>query len=410
MAKISVVITVYNVASYLDECIQSVRNQTFDDLEIIIVDDGSTDGSAEICDRAAEEDNRIRVIHKENGGAMSARKSGALAATSEYLIFVDGDDWIDIDFYEELYCEIKKDPVDVVLGGHKNDGWGLGEGEGIVSASSIHSVGVYRGNQLNNDFYRYLIYGGIRFFQWGISPSLVDKLAVRKKILPFLLRVDERIWDGDDSCCVYPFLLNVDALTITGCNKYHHRYRANSLCHTNDIHYFERLQILQKNLWEGVVGTKNEKVVFPQVKRFVFEMAIKNISVLYHLPVQTVKEGYLFPYNLVPRGSRIVLYGAGIVGQEFYRQLKFNCYAELVSWVDRNKRIIEKYNIDSPESLAFIPYDYIVISVANVETSKEIEKYLENYLAIPKEKIIWADYKYRQYYGVDISYGEKVLV
>ena len=100
---ISVIIPVYNVELYLRRCIDSVIKQTYKNLEIILVDDGSTDKSGEICDEYASLDNRISVIHKENGGLSSARNAGLKNAHGEYFGFVDSDDAIVEDMYEYLY-------------------------------------------------------------------------------------------------------------------------------------------------------------------------------------------------------------------------------------------------------------------------------------------------------------------
>ena len=100
--SISVIVPVYNIKEYLERCVLSICNQTYKNLEIILVDDGSTDGSGDICDRLAKEDNRIRVFHKENGGSSSARNLGIREATGEYLGFIDSDDYIEPDMYELL--------------------------------------------------------------------------------------------------------------------------------------------------------------------------------------------------------------------------------------------------------------------------------------------------------------------
>lgn len=113
--QISVVIPVYNVEKYLERCVKSVTQQTFTDLEIILVDDGSTDSSGVMCDKFAEEDDRIRVIHKENGGLSDARNTGIEAARGNYIGFVDSDDYIDLDMYEYLYTIISKEDADVAM-------------------------------------------------------------------------------------------------------------------------------------------------------------------------------------------------------------------------------------------------------------------------------------------------------
>lgn len=107
--SISVVIPVYKVEPYLDRCVQSIVNQTYRDLEIILVDDGSPDNCPAICDAWAEKDSRIRVIHKENGGLSDARNVGMALATGEYIAFIDSDDWIAPEMLQRLYDAMQRD-------------------------------------------------------------------------------------------------------------------------------------------------------------------------------------------------------------------------------------------------------------------------------------------------------------
>lgn len=106
--KISFIIPVYKVEAYLRQCVESLTHQTYRDIEIILVDDGSPDGSPQLCDTLASEDSRIKVIHKENGGLSDARNAGLLAATGEYVVFVDGDDfWLDNNALQQLVDVVK---------------------------------------------------------------------------------------------------------------------------------------------------------------------------------------------------------------------------------------------------------------------------------------------------------------
>lgn len=114
MCKVSVIVPVYNVKQYLPKCIDSIRNQTMKDIEIILIDDGSTDGSAEICYQYASEDPRIRVLHKENEGLSAARNDGIQMAQADYIIFVDGDDWVEPGFCELPYQAAIEHNVEVV--------------------------------------------------------------------------------------------------------------------------------------------------------------------------------------------------------------------------------------------------------------------------------------------------------
>lgn len=106
---ISIIVPVYNVEKYLHRCVDSILKQTFTDYEIILVDDGSTDSSAQICDEYASIDSRIRVIHKENGGLSSARNAGLDAARGKYVGFVDSDDYVSSDMYEKLVAALGDD-------------------------------------------------------------------------------------------------------------------------------------------------------------------------------------------------------------------------------------------------------------------------------------------------------------
>lgn len=114
MKKISVVIPVYNVEKYLSECLDSVVNQTYKNLQIILVDDGSTDFSGKICDVYAEKDNRITVVHQKNAGAGAAKNTGLDLVKGEYFSIIDSDDYIELDMYEKMVNSLEKYNVDIV--------------------------------------------------------------------------------------------------------------------------------------------------------------------------------------------------------------------------------------------------------------------------------------------------------
>lgn len=120
MDKISVIIPVYQVAKYINQCLDSIINQTYSELEIIIVDDGSTDGSGKICDEYAEKDSRIIVVHKKNEGLCSARNDGLAIATGKWIAFIDSDDWCDENYFSSMMESMNKEcQVDILIcGGH----------------------------------------------------------------------------------------------------------------------------------------------------------------------------------------------------------------------------------------------------------------------------------------------------
>ena len=113
MDLISVIVPVYKVEPYLDKCVQSIVEQTYKNLEIILVDDGSPDNCGAMCDAWAEKDSRIKVIHKENGGLSDARNAGMNVATGQWISFVDSDDWIEPDFIQELYDTMERTGAEI---------------------------------------------------------------------------------------------------------------------------------------------------------------------------------------------------------------------------------------------------------------------------------------------------------
>lgn len=112
---ISVIVPIYNVEKYLTKCIESIINQTYENLEIILVDDGSPDNCPIICDEYAKRDSRVKVIHKKNGGLSDARNAGLDIATGEYIMFIDSDDFVEIDMMESMMNNMIDNNVDLVV-------------------------------------------------------------------------------------------------------------------------------------------------------------------------------------------------------------------------------------------------------------------------------------------------------
>lgn len=122
---ISVIVPVYNVEKYLRRCVESIMSQTYKEIEILLIDDGSTDDSGRSCDDLAIKDRRIHVFHKENGGVSSARNLGIERACGDYICFVDSDDWIDIDYFESAMPILKEVHPTLLMNNYmKDDGDG----------------------------------------------------------------------------------------------------------------------------------------------------------------------------------------------------------------------------------------------------------------------------------------------
>ena len=116
MEKISVIVPIYMSESYLEKCLDSILNQTYQNLEIILINDGSTDGSSVICQRYKNQDSRVKVFHKSNGGVASSRNRALEVVTGDYIVFVDNDDWLELDHIQNLYDLLKKTDADIAIG------------------------------------------------------------------------------------------------------------------------------------------------------------------------------------------------------------------------------------------------------------------------------------------------------
>lgn len=142
--KISIVIPVYNVEKHLNRCVESVVNQSFKDIEIILVDDGSPDNSPKMCDDWAAKDSRIKVVHKQNGGLGFARNTGMQHATGEFIAFIDSDDYIDLTMYEKLYEKAILHNADIVYCGHK---YGLKDGTTYENRSDFEKETIFENRE-----------------------------------------------------------------------------------------------------------------------------------------------------------------------------------------------------------------------------------------------------------------------
>lgn len=179
---VTVVLPIYNVEKYLDRCIESVVGQTYENIEILLIDDGSTDSSSDICDRWLEKDNRIRVIHKKNQGLGMARNTGIENSRGEYICFFDSDDFIDTSAIEKTYNRAVKDNSDVVAFGLH-----FADEQGRIISSFIPPLGdtVYEGNEVQDFFIPEITApnpngNGVRSFYMSTSVMLYSMSLIEK--------------------------------------------------------------------------------------------------------------------------------------------------------------------------------------------------------------------------------------
>lgn len=216
---ISVIITMYNVQKYARQCIDSVIHQTYQNLEIILVDDGSPDSVGEICDEYAKIDDRVRVFHKKNGGISSARNYGIDVAKGEWITFVDGDDWVEPDMYESLYKTATENNVKVSACLFYED-YKDGSREQICTSKTS----IFEGRE--EIFRAVVVDSALRGFAW-------NKLF-RKDFLMEGYRFEEGKNYEDVRFTKY-VILNAPSVALVKKHLYHYRQRKNSIAHTDNL-------------------------------------------------------------------------------------------------------------------------------------------------------------------------------
>ena len=322
---ISIIVPIYGVEKYLPKCLDSILKQNFSNYELILVDDGSEprkDSPAcsaeascyDICEEYAAKDSRIRVIHKENGGLVSARKAGLKIATGEYVSYIDPDDWVDEDFLQNYIDEVLKysanygENPDIVMQGFyyefedgSNQRYECKAGSGIFEGESLASL---RENML---------YDGENFFEPYVAPSVWNKLFKRELLETIQYEINEEITIGEDVVVTFPLLLQAKSFVIVNEKaSYHYLVRTSSMTFDIDVKLFRKMSLMVGFLQE--IGRKYSDTNFLYQSEvygaFIAEQMLDRVIYAGKLTeinkkVKVLEEGYpLFDIDgLVPDGE-----------------------------------------------------------------------------------------------------------
>lgn len=375
MGKVSIIVPVYNREQYLEKCVKSIMMQSYSDIQIVLVDDGSTDSSLQICRKFEKSDKRVHVIQQENKGVVSARQAGLSAADGEWVAWVDSDDWIEPDYIDQLVSAQLSSGADLVAAGFIRD-----TGKEAQKQLENIPVGTYDGKSLLPQL---LCIG--RFFEYGLYPALCTKLFPRKPLYKAQMAVDPRICLGDDAAVVYPCVLETKRISITDICGYHYVQHPGSLTKVGDADEPERIRLLIEHLEH----TFRDAGVW-DIMRSQLMLYQKYLLLLRQMPI--FDQQILLPYGGIPYYSRIVIYGSGVLGQQMYRYLTGNNLADVRLWVDRNAAYYQKQGlvVGMPESIGDLngQYDYVLIANTAESAADSIREYLMQ-LRVPAEKIRW---------------------
>ncbi len=368
---ITVIVPIYNAEQYLKQCLDSIVSQEYRNLEIILINDGSTDDSLSICKEYAEQDSRINVISQENGGLVHARKVGIAAATGDYISFVDADDYIEPDMYSKL-AEILKEP----LRANENDFLDI-LCFGFTEEYSDHSVikkdhfeaGIYDKKRLQSEvFPRMLSYG--LFFDFGMFPNLWCKLFRKAFLDRCYYNVSDIVRIGEDADMFFQLLPQASFVRIVDFCPYHYRKYDLSMMQMG-IDYAE-IEALYRDL-KCSFNKFGMKDVVEQLEDYI------TFIKLLKAPDKVPGVPEIFSGDI-----RIALYGAGGFGKALY-----DVYGDNIClWVDKAyERYSERgFPVSGINELTrrHKEYDVIFIAILKVETCKQIQMELQN-MGISKE-------------------------
>lgn len=375
---VSIIIPIYNSEAFLDKCIQSAVNQSYKNIEIILVDDGSIDSSGEICDNYSSIDNRIKTIHKNNGGLVSSRKTGLIASTGEYVLYIDGDDWIELNLIEHYVEQIIKYNADVVVSSHIVNL----EGREDILMNSLPS-GVYDKEALKSIIYPKMLYTG-KFAQFGVFSYSWGKLYRKEILLENQLKVDENITIGEDALCLYPTLLDTNILVISEQPGYHYRQRADSQMKTLRKIEMSKMQKVYDDL-KNIFSDKGVlDIMLPQLQYYLLSLLIINTE---GPNIDNITK--LYPFNKIESKKGLVIYGGGTFGQHMYKKIINDKLYNILAWIDEKHKHYSKLNLPVTgfDKIKSLNYDAVLIALIDEDNSnKAYSKLIKQ--GIDKDKII----------------------
>ncbi len=378
--KISIIVPVYNVREYLDECMSSLVNQTYPYIEIIIVDDGSTDGSDDIYNRYAAMDDRIKVIRQKNMGVVKARKNAIAYATGEYVGFVDSDDYIELDYYEKMINVAAG--FDLVTAGCYID---------CEKSYGAISKGVYKTEEEMLYIFSNMIYYE-NTLDRGLTGYMCDKLFKTDIAKCVFEEVNHNIFLYEDSEFLFRYVLKSKSVMITDICGYYYRMRNDSVTHSVNERYLENLNGFYLSLKEVFNKYSCKERLVAQLQRFVsFMLSFASAGMMGFAEREQYVQ-YIFPYMNELKDKKVVLYGAGMVGKKYYRQIKELNQCEDFIWVDKDwqKFIGNIYDIKSPDEIVNYDFDYVIVAVKYKTIADDIRQQLLN-MGIDSEKILWKE-------------------
>jgi glycosyltransferase involved in cell wall biosynthesis len=380
-ADISVIVPIFRIEKYLPECIESLLDQSFLNFELILVDDGSPDNCPEICDKYAEKDARIKVVHKENGGLLSARKAGLKKAKGKYIAYVDGDDWVDKFYLDTMFKLAEANDADLVVTGH------FREFDGKIETIKPKNTGFFNKEELTTSIIPNAIYNG-EFCEHGISTYVWNKLFKRALLNQVLYQVPNEIIMGEDAAITYSYLAISKSLVISRIPLYYYRQRHDSIVKSIEnpkIEYY-RLGLLMNFLKVNLKHVLDEDNLTKQIKYYLYSQILVRSGGLILNKDNSV---YFNPFSKVKKDSKVVVYSSGSFGQHILTTNLKAKYFQIIKWIDVDYHDLKigDNSVKPISSISNTEFDYLIIATINPTTYAAIKTELA-LMGIDKNKII----------------------
>ncbi len=374
---VSVIVPVFNTKAQLRKCIDSILAQDYPEFEIILVDDGSSDGSEAICDEYERKYSNVHTIHQDNRGAAIARLNGSCIASNSMIMFVDSDDYVGSILMSVLANKMVSDNSDLVCS-HL-----VYEADNKQTKNNPYGrEGVFYKNEIVNGLIDSEYKDAVR-----IEVSMCGKMFVKDKLIKALSGLETDLSYGEDLEELLLYIKETEKVTLVQMWEYFYVQRSGSTSQNITLAFFEKLSGLY-DFFHNSDDFSNEEILVKQSDYFIRSLLIETITALF----PTIEFGYLSyvpPYEIIPQGCRLVVYGAGRVGRSMMRCLLNSNYVKMVLWVDSSVRnSLYGMDIRSPEEIETVEADYILIAVAVEEYAKQIQSFLLE-KGIPSDKILW---------------------
>jgi glycosyltransferase involved in cell wall biosynthesis len=365
---VSVIIPIYGVELYLKQCIESIIKQSYHNLQIILVNDGSKDNCKSICEYFASIDSRIEIINKINGGLVNARKSGLDIARGRLVTFVDGDDWVGENFILNLVTPAFKYDSDLIVSGHIREFYGQ---EKFIKPWL--KEGYFTGNIVSNSILPIAIFNGT-FFQHGISTYVWNKLFKKEKLKEFLSKIDKNIVMGEDAALTFTYLFSCNNIYVTHDCDYYYRQRPNSIVKSvsNLVSEYSQLSLLFKHL-KSQLSSIDFFDIQNQLKLYFISQVLIRSGGIINSNITTI------PFANIQNARNIVIYSSGSFGQHLISSLQKLKIYNIVSWIDEDhvESQIFGLEVNSIETIVNLSFDLVLI--ASIDT---------NYNLAAKSKLI----------------------